>query len=241
MNWYKKAQSYKEFPTWLSQEISKYTHNYTLPIPEHIDKILHGVDPVYDGKKLMMDTIEDWIKEKNPDLSKYTLQTAAREASSDHLEKTRQQHFRNDPYYEKQLNERSRNAFLAEIQNINPDLDNFGIDVSQKGKSIPPPIKKKINNEIYDLGNFHTDIPLKTIIDICQKHKVIVMQEDGKKWSGFLIGGAECGSKEAEKQIAHFDLAFYTEDRDYIPANNTLNLAWCVMGSGKYEVVCYLA
>lgn len=115
------------------------------------------------------------------------------------------------------------------------------VDMGGKRKSLSPSVKSKINKMIHALGNFHKEIPLDQIFTICGQNGVVVIQEDGTKWSGFLMGNGECGSDKAVNQRADFDLAVKLEDGTYVPANNMLHMTWCVMGSGKYEVVAYIS
>ena len=67
------------------------------------------------------------------------------------------------------------------------------------------------------------------------------LQEDGTPWSGFLVGGAECGSEKAANQRANFPLAAKQEDGSYRLTKVALILSWCVMPSGKYEIIGYLS
>lgn len=116
----------------------------------------------------------------------------------------------------------------------------FMVDLNQRRRAIPLTQKNRINRAIHALGNYHEEIPLGRIFEICQENGVKVLQEDGTPWSGFLVGGAECGSEKANSQIAHFDLAV-DRDGQWNPSNNILNMTWCVMPSGKYEIVAYVS
>jgi hypothetical protein len=222
MNWYKKAQA-KEFPSWLAKELQRLTENYTKPLPPIIQA---------DYNKFL-EPIEDWVKEYNPDLSSLTLMEAYNNAIT----------WRDIKHHrtEEDIRRHNWNKAIAESQNINPDSSDFMVDLRLKRKSIPANIKSKINKEIHALGNYHLEIPLQQIMDICEKYGVVLLQEDGTKWGGFLLGAKECGSEEARNQRANFELGVRKEDGQYIPANNAINLTWCTMQSGKYEIVCYLS
>ena len=99
--------------------------------------------------------------------------------------------------------------------------------------------KKQANNKIYAItSGYHDKIPLKDIFDALAEIGVHAVQEDGEKWQGMLIGGAECGSDETRNQVAHFDLV-RTIDQSNL--NNSLFLSWCKMQSGKYEIVAYVS
>lgn len=114
------------------------------------------------------------------------------------------------------------------------------VDFNLKEKNLPASIRRKINNALHDLGNYHQDIPLTEIFDICDNNGVIAIQEDGTRWSGLLLGNAVCGSEKARSQNALIHLALKEGDA-YIPTSNALNISWCTMEpSGRYEVVCYV-
>ena len=133
------------------------------------------------------------------------------------------------------------NRFVAESQNYDPKAKDFAVDIREKGKAISPKIKRSINNAIHDLGNYHIEIPLGKIFDICEQNNVIAIQEDGTQWSGFIMGGAECGSDKARNQVAQFDLAVKQENGFYAMSKNIIWLSWCKMSSNKYEIVCYVS
>ena len=165
---------------------------------------------------ITMDKVIQWVRDTKPDLSKLTLEEAIWSAKTS----------------------------IAERQNTNPDLPNFMVDIIHKSKrAINTATKKQINNKIYELGNYHVQIPLKQIFDICKLHGVVPIQEDGKAWNGMLIGGAECGSDEARHQHAEFEVAIEIDEmKQYaVSRNNVLSLSWCKMGSGKYEIVAYIS
>ena len=193
------------------------TNNYKKPLGDY---------------KLYIPNIEKWVKETNPDLTNLTFNEAWELSAAHKYNKVE----KNSPEEVK----RNMNTFFANTQNISPQAPNFAVDIRIKSKSIPANIKSKINKAIYNLGNFHIEIPLKTIFTICEQNGVVPLQEDGTYWNGMIIGGADCGSNEAKEQIAHFDMAFKA-DNEYVPSNNMLSLSWCKMPSGKYEIVCYIS
>jgi hypothetical protein len=100
--------------------------------------------------------------------------------------------------------------------------------------------ESKIANNLISAATkgFLEKIPLNDIFDALKQIGVHAVQEDGTPWSGFLTGGAECGSRDAEKQRANLDLV---RTDDGTPLNNTLVLMWCKMQSGNYEVVSYVS
>ena len=147
--------------------------------------------------------------------------------------------------------------FMSTQQQNSTDSDNFAIDLRSKPIAIKPAIRKAMNSKIHDLGNYHVEIPLQQIFDILAEFNTIALQEDGKPWSGMLIGGAECGSDKARDQYANFQLAHKPSDDVYMYnpfgddsfkmpnggyklAKQGLLLTWCKMSSGKYEIVSYV-
>ena len=226
MNWYKKAQIKTNYTTWLHEQIMKLTNNYSKPLPLPFDNQM-----AEENFKIL----ENWVKETTPDLSTMGLLEAWNLAYRDSINR---RHIKEDPYDPDQIR-RNMNRFFADSQNINPKADNFAVDQRKKTKSIPPTIKRRINNAIHDLGNHHNEIPVTEIFEICEQNGVVPLQEDGTYWSGMLLGGAECGSEKARNQYANLELAVLIEG-EYVPSNNALSINWCKMGSGRYEVVCYV-
>ena len=227
MNWYKKAQS-KTFPVWLAEQISKHTENYTKQLPD--------ISWHKDNKQTLKD-IEDWIRETNANLDDLDLFTAAH--ISDDYKKLKQNQNLNE-HSPEQIN-RNWNTYISNTQNINPDANNFAVDLRLKEKAIKPSIKKRINKYIHSLGNYHISIPLQDIFDECKRNGVVALQEDGATWSGLLVGGAECGTDTAkDNQKTYFQLGVQQENGEYVPSKNTLYLTWCKMPSGKYEIVSFI-
>lgn len=108
-----------------------------------------------------------------------------------------------------------------------------------KAAAIKASIRKQINDKIHAVTSGYLEkIPLKDIFDILGQYGIQAVQEDGTPWSGFLVGGAECGSEETSKQVVNFDLIQKDTNE---PLNAAVYLSWCKMPSGKYEVVCYLS
>jgi hypothetical protein len=107
------------------------------------------------------------------------------------------------------------------------------------GKSLTTAEKKTANDMIYAITKgYHDKIPLRAVFDVLTQIGVHAVQEDGTPWSGFLVGGAECGTEEAKNQRVNFSLV-RTDTKT--PLNNSLFLSWCKMPSGRYEIVSYLS
>lgn len=128
-------------------------------------------------------------------------------------------------------------------QNTDPEAPDFMVPLDGKHKSLTNGIKGRANRAIHDLGNYHEQIPLTEIFNILKEQKVIVLQEDGTKWSGMIGSQGECGSDKATKQGSmHFELAWLPEgSAEYVVANNYLIMAVCTMESNRLEVIAYIS
>ena len=113
------------------------------------------------------------------------------------------------------------------------------VNLKQHPQNIPPKNRQNINRSIHDLGSYHQSIPLQDIFDILKANNTIPISEDGSYWSGFLIGGKECGEEGTKDQVALIDLAVDVNGQ-YFPCKQSLSLSWCKMPSGKYEIVAYV-
>ena len=113
-------------------------------------------------------------------------------------------------------------------------------EIGENSKTLNAKIKKSINKVLHGFGiTYHHQIPMQDIFDALNVYKIIALQEDGTKWSGWLMGedgratidiGPKASVREEDGEI------FYS------PYNNTmLILTWHKMQSGKYEVVAYLS
>jgi len=131
-------------------------------------------------------------------------------------------------------------AQIPNTQNQNPDEPNFAVDLAGTKRSMGSS-KGKINNEIHSLGNYFLQIPTDQIWAILKKYNVIVVQEDGTKWSGFIGPQGECGSDKArDAGSMRFDLAVKIGD-SYVISTNSLIMTVCTMPSGKLEVIAYIS
>lgn len=159
--------------------------------------------------------------------------------------------------YDPETINKNMDEFMSTQQQNSTDSGNFAIDLRSKPIAIKPAIRKAINSKLHDLGNFHVEIPLQQIFDILAEFNTVALQEDGKPWSGMLLGGAECGTDKARDQMVNFILAHKPGEDEYIMnpfgggqfklpnggyklAKQGLLLTWCKMSSGKYEIVSYV-
>ena len=111
--------------------------------------------------------------------------------------------------------------------------------------TLKAPIKKKINKELINLTTpkhktqYFREIPLQDIWNILKKYGVVVLQEDGTKWDGFLTGR----SAQTYFDIApvNSEVEGHSKYRIHIPYTNAkLALSWHKMSSGNYEVITYI-
>ena len=111
-------------------------------------------------------------------------------------------------------------------------------------KILSPKIKKKVNKALNSLTiNKHFDsIPLNDIKRILEQADIILLQEDGTPWSGFLLGDNATASivvgdkNDVVKSYGDSIIAVY---RPF--TNTSLQLSWYRMPSGKFEVSVYLS
>lgn len=61
-------------------------------------------------------------------------------------------------------------------------------------------LKGRANRELEKLGTRHKEIPLDEIFAIVEKHLGMVVDEDGQKWEGWLLGGEGYTSFKIEGQ-----------------------------------------
>ena len=130
----------------------------------------------------------------------------------------------------------------ANFQNRDPEAANFMVPLNGKHKSLSNGIKGRINRALHALGNYHEQIPLDEIFNILKEQKVIVLQEDGTKWSGMVTTQGECGSEKASQGPMKFELAWLPEGMgEYVIANNYLIMTVCTMSSNRLEVIVYVS
>jgi hypothetical protein len=98
--------------------------------------------------------------------------------------------------------------------------------------------RKKVNKDLYKLGDYHQGIPLDKIRAIFDKHNLILLQEDNTEFSAFFCGD------QASAHIAFgykFTSTMVNGLPTYIPFDNSLLiLNWYRMNS-SYEINTYLS
>lgn len=122
------------------------------------------------------------------------------------------------------------------MQRVDPDFAEI-TEASNNPNRLDPTLRKKVNKELRELGDYHPEIPLDKIEDILEKYGIVLLQEDYTKWSGFLLGEEsntyiEIGYINTARQ--ENDITFYTPI-----INSKLSLSWYKM-QGRYEVISYL-
>ena len=103
------------------------------------------------------------------------------------------------------------------------------VDMDESVK-IPSQLRRKANRALQKVLKpvYFKEIPLSDIFDaINHATDLVVIQEDGKEWSGFLIGRSD----EATFQFGY---------RGKLVSNSGLRLSWYKMRSGKYEITGYI-
>jgi len=118
------------------------------------------------------------------------------------------------------------------------------IEEAKRRLTMPAGQKSKINRALYDFTTpkhqqrYFDGVPIPEIWKLLKKHDVVVVDEDGTKWTGFITG---------RKGRTAFDLApdGTADQKGIYPetyTNTTLVLTWYKMDrSGRYEIVAYLS
>lgn len=110
----------------------------------------------------------------------------------------------------------------------------------ERAERIKSLVRNKINKELQALGDYHKGIPLGTIFGILKKYGIMVIQEDGTEWSGFLTG---------REGRAEFDVADINSKEDSTNQytrvfDHVLVMTWYKTENRKdrtYEVITYLS
>ena len=111
-------------------------------------------------------------------------------------------------------------------------------------KTLLPKIKKKVNKALHTLATnkYFDSIPLNDIKRILERADIILLQEDGTPWSGFLLGDDASASivvGDKNDVVSSYGDSIIAVYRPY--TNTSLQLSWYRMPSGKFEVGVYLS
>lgn len=121
------------------------------------------------------------------------------------------------------------------------------VNMNEKPMAVAPSVRKRVNAALGKLGNYADGgVPLETIFGRCRAEGLLPVQEDGCEWSGFLCGGAECGTEDARKQTCIFPLAMWDGERSaYRLTKLGLCLSWGTIyrsnGTRRWEFVAYVS
>jgi len=101
--------------------------------------------------------------------------------------------------------------------------------IATEETKIDTKVRKLINSELATFcKTYYDQIPLTEIFDILKKNNIIVIQEDGTPWSGFLMGN---------NSSTTFDLKIDGKNIE----NSILSLSWYKMENGRFEINAYLS
>jgi len=132
----------------------------------------------------------------------------------------------------------SKQRLLEVMQVVNPD---FPMEEAQSSMTrLNAPEKKKINTQLRkSIQTYHPEIPLDEIEAILKQFGLLLLQEDYTPWSGMLIGA----DSQTTFELGYLESAYEKDGMTfYEPIENAgLLLSWYKMGSGKYEIVTYVA
>ena len=118
-----------------------------------------------------------------------------------------------------------------------PSSPSVPVDMSKRPVSNPK-LKGQLQKVVYSIlkPTFFEKIPLGQISEAFKSFGVTLLQEDGAPWSGFLLGGKDCGDERAKDQRAEFALGYNGQ-----LLNCYFIMSWCRMPSGKMEVIGYIS
>lgn len=101
--------------------------------------------------------------------------------------------------------------------------------------TMSPNARRRIGQEVADVvrPTYFSTIPLMEIFAPIEAAGFAVLQEDGRKWAGFLCG--------CEAQ-AYFALGRDPDEDGFYEevGNAMLAISWYQMTSGRYEVIAYI-
>lgn len=100
-----------------------------------------------------------------------------------------------------------------------------------------PRKRKQVNKKLtsFTYNKYFSSIPIKEISNILKSENIIILQEDNREWSGFLVGN------DSNDTFTIGDISSKKDDDSYIPYKNALlSMSWYKMSSGRYEIVVYV-
>ena len=145
-----------------------------------------------------------------------------------------------DPIDPQEINS-NMDEFFTTQQNNDPNAPDFAVDTRNQSIAIAQNIRRAVSKELHQIGNmYHERTPIDDVFDILKRNNLVPLQEDGTRWSGFMMSQGECGSDEANRDPIRIELAIQTSE-GYVPTKNDLIMNICTMPSGKLEFVGYLS
>jgi len=126
--------------------------------------------------------------------------------------------------------------------------DDIIVDMGlRRGKltSIPATPKRRAMKAISNSINGLKDgVPLDEMFQSLENEGIIAVNEDGTRWSGFLLGRAECGSDDTNDQNVSIDLAMDNRDGTFSMTRSNLYITWCAKYSDNQflglDIVAYV-
>lgn len=136
--------------------------------------------------------------------------------------------------------QKNMDEFIEDKQQTNPSADDFAIDMRGRKFAVPSNLKSKAIRILHEFGrNYHNNFP--DIFEALGSIGIIVLQEDGTRWSGMIGSQGECGSEKANNAPPIRLQLAANIDGTYQLCKNDLIMAICTMPSGKLEIVAYLS
>ncbi|MCK9433833.1 MAG: hypothetical protein M0R32_03205 [Candidatus Cloacimonetes bacterium] len=139
----------------------------------------------------------------------------------------------------------ARGVPKVSLASWNVDPNRVLVDMNEKGVPIPTSDRRAITDFLHDVGRKYWEyIPLDEIFKMLEGHGIVPLQEDGTRWSGWLLGDKECGSPGSEDQRTLFQLAIRQPDGLWALSKNGILITWCTLngtGTKKYEIVSYVS
>lgn len=120
--------------------------------------------------------------------------------------------------------------YLAGLLTENQYFDRLPVQTAK----LPAGIKKKANDALHDMGNYHDGIPINLISSVLQPFGIYLANEDNTPFGGFFTG--RDGRTNIDLMQGH------PEQGGRPISNSMLVLTWHKMEqTGRYEIVAYLS
>lgn len=111
---------------------------------------------------------------------------------------------------------------------------------TNKFKKIKSSDRDRVNDALSTakFGDYFKNIPMKEIRDILERSGLMLLQEDGTEWEGFLTGR----TGKAMLDVGYISTRFDQNGMDayVIIEDSALSLRWEKMDTGRYEIIAHL-